>query len=328
MKIVSIIGTRPQYIKIKPLYDRFKQNNVNHVVIDTLQHYSDAVSRDIINDLDLKIDYNVVVPKNNEIEFIANTIKELQNILILEKPDYILVLGDTNSTFCAGLVGYKLKIPVCHIEAGLRCGNFLIPEEINRIYADSVSTINFCSSPEALSGVSNGIFCGDLEYELLNIINPEICTSNYGVMTIHRQLNTNVDRLSLILQFCKSLEKEIIFPAHHRVKPLLNQVSIPDNIKIIEPLCYTEMVKLMGASNFIITDSGGIQKTSAFFGKRTLVFRKNIEWNETERDGFCKRFETFNQDKEWVLSPLNKRDKRLFLAPLMPSEIIYEEIFK
>lgn len=329
MKILSMIGTRPQYIKIKPLYEYFNKCGLRHIIVDTLQHYTDNVSKNIIDDLGLDIDYNVEVEKETEIQFISNTIGEINNILVKEKPDVVLVFGDTNSSFCAALTAYKLNIPVCHVEAGLRCGNKKVPEEINRIFIDNISSINFCSSKSSMNNLNNtAVHCGDLEYELLNSINPDIDFLNYGLMTIHRQSNCSADRIELIMKFCESLEQEIIFPAHHRILPFLKKIKIPKNIKVIEPLRYTEMVNSMSKANFILTDSGSIQKTSAFFGKKTLVFRKDIEWKETEEEGYSRRFSSLTEDKEWILDRLDKRNKFLYMPEGNPSEIIKKEILR
>ena len=146
MKIVSIIGTRPQYIKIKPFHDYCKKNNIEHKIIDTLQHYSDNVSKLLIKDLELKIDKQLEVENSSEISFLSDLTLKLEKALREESPDFVLVYGDTNSTFIAGLVAYKMKIPIGHIEANLRCGDVSVPEEVNRIFVDTVSTIRFCST--------------------------------------------------------------------------------------------------------------------------------------------------------------------------------------
>ena len=327
MKIFSVIGTRPQYIKIKPFYDFCYDNNINHKIIDTLQHYSYNVSESLIDDLDLEIDFTTKVDNKNEISFISNTMLEIEKILNKEKPNIILTYGDTNSTLCASLVAYKLNIPVAHIEAGLRCGTKEVPEEVNRILADTVSDLKFCSSKTAVSNLNDGIYCGDLEYELLNHINPTIKFDDYGVMTLHRQSNTNLERLKTIMKFCKNVPHEIRFFAHHRTLPLLSELEIPKNVIIFESCPYTEMIKNLSNCRFIITDSGGIQKTAPFFGKRALVLRENIEWVETERRDFTKRADLTDLDLKWLLSLPPERKKRFYLHSKQNcSDIIYQSI--
>jgi len=327
MKIFSIIGTRPQYIKIKPFDDFCIQNNIDHKIVDTLQHYSPNVSGDIIKDLDLRIDFSLDIKKDNEIVFMSDAFLKIEAILKQEKPKCVLVYGDTNSTFCASMVAYKLNIPVVHIEAGLRCGNIRVPEEINRIFADTVARIKLCSSREALNNIENGIYCGDLEYELLHNLNPSIEYQNYGVMTIHRQSNMKRTKIKHILDFCSRVPYEIYFYVHHRTAPLLEKMVIPSNINLYPACNYSTMVEKLSKCSFIITDSGGIQKTAPFFGKKTLVLRDQIEWKETEAAGYVKKC-SFNQENlDWLLTNDLKRAILFYMDDFKkPSEIIYDAI--
>jgi len=327
MKIISIIGTRPQYIKVKPFYDFCLQMSVNHKIVDTLQHYSDNVSKNLIEDLNLKIDYSIDADKENEISFMATSLLKLQDILNKERPDVVLTYGDTNSSLCASLVSYKLKIPVVHIEAGLRCGDHKVPEEVNRIFADTVADLKFCSSTGALKNLKDGIYCGDLEYELLNSLDPEITSGNFGIMTLHRQSNIDIERLKSVMNFCSRIPYKIKFFVHHRTKPFLKKICIPENIEIYDSCVYTKMVENLSNSKFFITDSGGIQKTTPFFGKKALILRNKIEWIETEQEGFVKRSSLEDEDIKWLLSPAPKRKKRFYLdLHLDPSSVIYKSI--
>jgi UDP-GlcNAc3NAcA epimerase len=325
--ILSVIGTRPQYIKIKPIHDYCKANNINHKIIDTKQHYSDNVSKLLIEDLRLNIDISLDVQSSNEIEFICNLTNELSNILRKESPNIVLVYGDTNSTFCAALSAYKLGIPVAHIEAGERCFSNLVPEEINRIFADSVSRFNFCSSKASARNI-NGIFCGDLEYNLLNNINPKITFENFGVMTIHRQSNCSSDRMNGLFKLCSNIPYDIKFFAHHRIRPFVGN-DVPRNVKILDSCVYSKMIDSMAQCKFIITDSGSIQKTSPFFGKNTLVMRAESEWKDTEIYGAAKLEENMAEDIAWLLSPPASRDKGFYLTGAgLPSEIIISKILE
>ena len=325
--ILSVIGTRPQYIKIKPIHDYCKSNNISHKIIDTKQHYSDNVSRLLIDDLCLNIDISLGVQSSNEIDFICNLTNNLSNILRKEAPSIVLVYGDTNSTFCAALSAYKLGIPVAHIEAGERCFNNLVPEEINRIFADSVAKFNFCSSELSAKNV-DGHFCGDLEYNLLNNINPEISFDNFGVMTIHRQHNCSADRLSKIFKLCSNIPYKIKFFAHHRIKPFVGD-DIPNNVEVLDPCAYSEMVGHMSKCKFIITDSGSIQKTSPFFGKNTLVMRGSSEWRDTEVRGYARLEGDPKEDIAWLLSPPVPRRKDFYLSESgMPAELIINTVLE
>ena len=327
MKIISVIGTRPQYIKLKPFYDFCKAKNVDHIVLDTLQHYSDNVSSDLINDLGLEIDISLHVRKDSELGFMADTLDAIGLLLKAERPDYVLVYGDTNSTLCAALAAYKLKIPVAHVEAGLRCGDVAVPEEVNRIFADTVSRLKFCSSHEGLTNLEDGIYCGDLEYEMLSNINPVVESGDYGVMTIHRQSNTTIQQLKKILEFGSMIPHPIRFYVHHRTMPLLKKLKVPRNIETYESCPYSTMVENLAGCKFILTDSGGIQKTAPFFGKKALVFREKIEWVETEAAGYIRKADYSVENLNWLLLDDLKRDTIFYMnKDKKPSEIMYDSI--
>tara|TARA_R100000008_G_scaffold86802_1_gene81731 strand:+ start:3431 stop:4438 length:1008 start_codon:yes stop_codon:yes gene_type:complete len=327
MKLLSVIGTRPQYIKIKPFYDFCKRQNIDHQILDTLQHYSDNVSKDLIGDLDLRIDFTLKTRKDSELSFIAGALEEIGQILQRESPDYVLVYGDTNSTLCASLAAYKLNIPVAHVEAGLRCGDIRVPEEVNRIFADTVAAIQLCSSKAGMKNLQRGIYCGDLEYEILNTINPSVVHGDFGVMTIHRQSNTTPEQLHKILDFCSQIPHHIRFYVHHRTLPFLRYVDLPTNIEVYESCPYSEMVKNLAECKFILTDSGGIQKTAPFFGKKTLVFRSKIEWTETEEAGYVKKADYSKESLNWLLSGNTRRSPAFYGSTTnTTSEIIYNSI--
>jgi len=324
MKILSVIGTRPQYIKIKPIFDFCKKNTINHQIADTRQHYSHNVSGALIENLNLSIDYSLNLSWTNELDFISKCLKTLGELYEAEQPDLIIVYGDTNSTLCAALAAYKLRIPLAHVEAGERCFDLSVPEELTRRLVDDASKYNFCSSVGAVKNLPNGIFCGDLEYELLNQLNPDIAFQDFGVMTIHRQANSNPKSLMRILSLCGRIPFDIKFYVHHRVRPFLPG-SIPSNVKILDPCIYTDMIGQLSKCSFIITDSGSIQKTSPFFGKRTLVMREKSEWKKTETENYAKLVEFSENDIPWLLNGAVNRNKIFYLNELsvgLPSGII------
>lgn len=327
-KILSVIGTRPQYIKIKPFFDYCLENEINHVLVDTLQHYSHNVSNIFIEEFKLKIDYSVDAKNTNELDFISSLILKLRDIYIKESPDMIIVYGDTNSTFAAALAAYKLNIPLAHVEAGER-GFHIIPEEVNRIFVDTVSNLKFCSSEKSASNLSDGIFSGDLEYEFLNNLNPDISYEDFAVMTIHRQGNMNKDRLQSIFTFLGRLDCEIRFFMHHRTKNFMktDTFDIPNNIKILEPCGYTEMVQNMSECRFIITDSGSVQKTLPFFGKKALIMREEgLEWKKTEDMGYAKKCKFTNEDLKWISDANINRDKKFYMDKHSVCELIIGHI--
>ena len=327
MKILSIIGTRPQYIKIKSIYDYCRQNKISHKIIDTNQHYSNNVSRDLVIDLGLEIDFNLDTNHSDEIDFICKVTSALSNIVKKERPDIVFIYGDTNSTFCGALAAYKAGTPVAHIEAGERCFDNSVPEEINRIYSDSIAKINFCSSRVAEKNIG-GEFCGDLEYDTLNKINPSIGFEDFGIMTIHRQSNCSIERMKNIFNFCSKVNKKIKFYAHHRIKKYIPE-TVPVNVSILEPCKYSVMCESLSKCSFIITDSGSIQKISPFFGKNTLIMRDKCEWVETIDKGFSRLRNEDSSDIEWLLSNLTERDRNFYSKDKrLASEIIIKKILE
>ena len=315
MNIVTIIGTRPQYIKVKPLYDYCKKNNINNYLIDTNQHYSDNVSTNLIKELNLTIDKNLWADNSNEINFISEGISMLADNLHLQSKDVdcVVVLGDTNSTLMASIVAHKMGIKLCHIEAGIRCGDKKRPEEMNRILVDEMANIHFISRRKDAINVSNPVYVGDLEYSFLNKIEKNCSDITYDgsiVMTIHRQENINEKSLNRIFDFCNKVKYPIVFPLHHRTDKVIKRykITIPDNIEIIEPVNYKVMNSLMRVCKGIISDSGGIVKTSPFFGKKCVVPLDKVEWDEVINKGYA----TNKLDPAWFDEYKVDRDKGFY----------------
>ena len=329
MKALSIIGTRPQYIKLKPLFDRFLKSDIDHIVADTCQHFTFNVSKSIIKDLNLKIDYFLEIKNTDEISFLSSCISEVSSLIKRVGPDLVVVFGDTNTTFCASLVCHKLGIRLAHIEAGER-SRTKIPEEINRIYTDSVSDIHFCSDKSHMRNVENPIHSGDLEYELLNNLNPNISYGDFSILTIHRQENMEIERMTEIFDFLKNIKIRIKLPIHHRTKSFIqkNNLSIPENISVENPYSYSEMVENMSRCRFIITDSGGVHKCSPFFGKKSLILRSaGQEWSRTYREEFSMRYDGSKKNISWLEDFRIERDRYFYIRKdKMPSQIILENM--
>jgi len=328
MKITSIIGTRPQYIKIKPWSDYCETNGIQHTIVDTKQHFSHNVSDDLITDLDLSIDHFLRIRNFSEMEFICGCIRQLEYLLRRYRPDRILLFGDTNSAFSAALVAHRLRIPLAHAEAGERSGDRTMSEEANRIFIDSVADYNLCSSESALNNVERGWVVGDLEYEFLNNIDPKIQNKDFGLMTIHRASNTNLETMQAIFDLCEKIGMNIVFPVHHRTSATIESLMAPKNVTLTGPCTYRRMVKYMAECRFIITDSGSIQKTSPFFGKPCLVMRNKTEWTRTEQAGFARKATYDKRDERWVLSRAPERQKRFYLFQDDPTKLIYKTLLK
>ena len=333
MKILSIIGTRPQYVKIKPIFDFCNQNDINHVIVDTNQHYSENVSDYFIQEFSLVIDHDLRTSNNDEVTFITETMEKFSKILKKESPDFVLIYGDTNSTLSSSLVCYKQKIPFAHIEAGLRCNDIKVPEELNRIVADLTSEIQF--TPKETGQIqdyfNNEVVCGDLEYELLNKhYDKDITFNGPPVMTIHRKENLNIKSFSKITSFCEKYNEPIDFYLHHSTKSFIenNKITLPSNITVKPPAKYNEMIDALSSCKFIITDSGGLMKTCPFFRKKCIVMRDNVEWTEVESADYGVRYKNLINPIDWLTHTKSQRKKDFYMKNGKPSAIIMNTIKK
>lgn len=319
IKIVTIIGARPQIIKAAALSRAIKENFANEikeVIVHTGQHYDENMSQVFFDELGIPApNYNLGVGSGNHGVQTSKMIEGIEEILLKEKPDYLVVYGDTNSTLAGAIAASKIHVPIVHIEAGLRSYNKAMPEEINRICCDHCSTMLF--SPTA-TGYNNlikegfnpenkkpytidnpGIYhCGDVMYDN-SLYFSSTATSHqpsafnqYILCTIHRNNNTDEpERLNSIVKALLKLseEKEIIIPLHPRTKKLLdvnlgsdiyNQFTNNEKIHIIPPASFLEMISLEKNADIVITDSGGVQKEAFFFKKPCIIIRSETEWKE------------------------------------------------
>ena len=315
MNLLTIIGTRPQYIKIKPFYDYCKKNNITNIMVDTKQHYSSSMSSIFLKEFNIFIDHNLNIPNKNEIEFMSKAFLSLYDVISNEKPDWVVVIGDTNTTLLGALVSRKNNVKVAHIEAGIRCGDKNRPEEINRILVDELSDIHFVSRLKDKDNVSNSFFVGDMEYALLNQMEregkvEEISYEDWLLMTIHRQENVIPNGLKEIFSFCQKINKKVIFPLHHRTKKVIdkNKIKIPRNIFIIDPLSYLDIISLLCRCKGVISDSGGIIKISPYFGKKCIIPLQAIEWTDVIIEGYA-----INElDIRWFDDYVLKRNRNLY----------------
>lgn len=299
MKIVTIIGARPQFIKASALSKLIKkEKKINEIIIHTGQHYDYEMSKIFFNQLNIpKPKYNLNIKSKYHGEMTGKMIEGIEKILIKERPDYTLVYGDTNSTLAGALASKKLHIPVIHIEAGLRSYNTKMPEEINRVLTDHCSDILFTPSKLANQNLKkegikkNIINVGDIMYDLFKSNNFKIQKDKkvYDIIvTIHRAENTNfkIKILNIIKNLNKlSIKYSILFPLHPRTKNLLKKYKIlklfNNIIKIVKPLSYKNTMYYLKYANFLITDSGGMQKEAFFSRTQTLTVRDETEWKET-----------------------------------------------
>lgn len=300
MKIVTILGARPQFIKAGSVSREIvKHKNITEIIIHTGQHFDKNMSDVFFEQMHIpKPDYNLDINGLAHGAMTGQMLEKIEEVLINEKPDWVLVYGDTNSTLAGALAASKLHIKVAHVEAGLRSFNMMMPEEINRILTDRISSVLFCPTKTAIENLSKEGF-EDFGIAIVNsgdvmqdgamfygnlAIKPNITLKdNYILSTIHRAENTdNIQRLKEIIEALNEIHKnkQVIVPLHPRTKNIIAQNNISVDFTIIDPVGYLEMVYLIKNSNMIITDSGGLQKEAFFFAKPCITMRDETEWTE------------------------------------------------
>jgi len=324
MKIVTIIGARPQFIKSATVSRKIKDTDIKEVIIHTGQHYDSNMSEVFFKELAIpEPDYNLEVGSASHGKQTAQMLEKTETILLSEKPDYVLVYGDTNSTIAGALAATKLHIPVAHVEAGLRSYNRLMPEEINRIATDRISDILFAPTQNAMNILSQeglaekSVFSGDVMYDSVLFYKKRIEESpekyflaeipdEYYLATIHRPQNTDCEEnLKNIFMAFSELDKTVVLPLHPRTEKLLEVYSIkPENLVILEPVGYLHMLALLMKSAKVLTDSGGLQKEAYFLGKQCVTLRTETEWIETLHDNWNT---IVSADRDKIIAAVNSK---------------------
>ena len=294
-KIVCVVGARPQFIKHFPLEIELKKH-FDVVSIHTGQHYDDKMSKIFFDELNIsKPSYQLTLAKTSHGGQTGEMLFLIEEILFKEKPDAIIVYGDTNSTLAGALAASKIHIPVLHVEAGLRSHNMGMPEEVNRILTDHVSKLLFCSSGLGVAnlkkeGIINGVFeCGDLMKDALQILEGGLkstVSAPYIIATFHRPYNTDdFSRMKSIISQLNILGKTVVFPVHPRTRKILESNNLDfsafGNIDFIEPVGYIDSLYYQKFADCVITDSGGIQKEAYWLSTKCLTVRSETEWTET-----------------------------------------------
>ena len=309
-KIVTVIGARPQFIKAAVVSRAIglSSDEIMEVLLHTGQHFDSNMSDIFFEELDIpKPDYNLGVGGGSHGQNTGRMLEKIEAVLLLEKPDFVLVYGDTDSTLAGTLAAVKLHIPVAHVEAGLRSFNRKMPEEINRILTDHASEILFTPTLTAVKNLNNeGIDSnkikkvGDVMYDAAIYYGKKVEQNNtllqelkieskkYALVTLHRAENVDDnDRLSSILVGLSHYNNKIIWPLHPRAKKMLESfgITIPQNISIVDPVGYLDMILLEKNAELIATDSGGVQKEAYFHKVPCITLRDQTEWIELVTQG-------------------------------------------
>ncbi len=310
-KIITIIGARPQFIKAAPL-SALLRKNFQEIIIHTGQHYDQNMSDIFFKELQIPTpDYNLNIGSSSHAKQTGEMLIAIEDILEKEKPDAVIVFGDTNSTMAGAISAAKLNIPVIHIEAGLRSFDNRMPEEINRIVTDKISSILFAPTKTAVKnlkneGITDNVYLvGDIMYDsILKYIKIAESNSNilkalninpkeYLFLTLHRaSLTDNADFLKNLIKIIGSCKNNWIFPIHPRTKKYLQNYGLWDkiisinNLKIIDPVGYLDALMLIKNAAKVITDSGGIQKEAYLLNSPCITVRENTEWVETVKAGW------------------------------------------
>jgi UDP-GlcNAc3NAcA epimerase len=304
-KILTIVGARPQFIKAAALSRALKKFNLQEVLVHTGQHFDDNMADIFFRQMEIpEPKYNLGINSLSHGAMTGRMLEEIEKVLLKEHPSVVVVYGDTNSTLAGALAAGKLHIPTAHIEAGLRSYNMEMPEEINRILTDRISSFLFCPTETAVQNLYSEGFLnydvsienvGDVMYDVAlyysriseKYSNIEEKFINNGkplvLTTLHRQENTdNLERLRYIVEALNELStgNNIVLPLHPRTKKILLQEKIQLAFNTIEPVGYFEMIEFLKKCSFVITDSGGLQKEAFFFKKQCLVIRDETEWTE------------------------------------------------
>lgn len=306
MKILTILGARPQFIKAGSISrEVHKHAELSEVIVHTGQHYDTNMSDIFFEEMEIpKPDYFLGIGGKSHGAMTGQMMEKIEQVAIKEKPDWMMVYGDTNSTLAGALVASKLHIKLAHVEAGLRSFNTRMPEEINRILTDRVSQLLFCPTDASMKNLYSEGFeqfgCrfvksgdvmqdGAIFYKKLAKKPTLDSDENFVLCTVHRAENTNnLDNLNQIIDALNEVNTsvKVVVPLHPRTKKIIEDNGITTEFKVIDPVGYLEMVWLISNCQFIMTDSGGLQKEAFFFEKPCITLREETEWLELIENRF------------------------------------------
>lgn len=309
MRFAAVVGARPEFVQLTPLSLALREAGHEQVIIHTGQHYDDRMSATFFAELPLPTpDHQLGVGSGLHGAQTGHMLEQLEPVLVSDRPDGVIVFGDTNSTLAGALAAVKLHIPVAHVEAGLRSFNRTMPEEINRVVTDHVATRLFSPTETGRSnlereGITRGVeVTGDVMYDILRRVRPRLADrgrellptlglkpGEYVLATIHRPGNTDdPEAMRRIARAFARAELPVVFPVHPRTRKLLDQYAITwsPHVALVEPVGYLDMLTLEESAHCVATDSGGVQKEAFLLGVPCVTLREDTEWVETVEYGW------------------------------------------
>lgn len=309
-KIVSIVGARPQFVKAAVLSRALKAKGITEVLVHTGQHFDHGMSDVFFEEMEIPHpQYHLGINSLTHGAMTGRMIEKIEAVLLDEKPDVLVVYGDTNSTLAGALAASKLHIPVAHVEAGLRSFNMEMPEEINRILTDRISSYLFCPSNAAIRNLEKEGFAsfncklvktGDVMYDAAMFYSEKSAERStvaktidlekpYMLTTLHRQENTDDPaKLEAIVGALNQLNEQmrVLLPMHPRTRKMIEKAGLKLKFTVIDPVGYFDMIELLKHCRLVMTDSGGLQKEAYFFGKNCVTLREQTEWTELVEYGY------------------------------------------
>lgn len=303
MKVATVVGTRPEFVQ-SALTSRELRKRHSEILVHIGQHYDDAMSAAFFRELGIpEPDYNLGVGSGLHGQQTGRMLERIETVLLAERPDWVLVYGDTNSTLAGALAAVKLHIPVAHVEAGMRSFNRVMPEEHNRVLADHCADLLFCPTQTAVDnlareGITRSVhLVDDVTCEAVSHFGPlaqdtileelGLESGNYLLTTVHRPQNTDdPDNLSAILAAFSEMGEPVVFPVHPRTRQRMAEAGLSASVQFIEPMGYLDMLALERNARLILTDSGGVQKEAYFLGVPCVTLRDETEWVETVEAGW------------------------------------------
>lgn len=337
MTVLTVIGARPQFIKAATVSRALKKSGVTEIIVHTGQHFDANMSQVFFDEMEIPHPhYNLEISGLQHGAMTGRMLEKIEEVLLKEKPNYVLVYGDTNSTLAGALAAAKLHIPVAHVEAGLRSFEMKMPEEINRILTDRISKILFCPTKTAVANLENEGYknfdclieqVGDVMYDAVLFYQKKatsqstiiskvgLAPNNFVLCTIHRAENTDdPNRLKEICIALNEIHKQIpvVLPLHPRTRGYLKSLNIELDVSLLDPVGYFDMLALLQNCKLVMTDSGGLQKEAFFFKKYCVTLRDQTEWVELIESGTN---QLAGADSVAILNSFEELAKRPFPIP-------------